>query len=99
MWSKYGRSRKAARSNSFVPQPVSGVSSRSTRERIALAHFEARRLLPESWRSTRQPANSFTSVGDCARRASRFGMAAGAFWAAPARVALQAPREIGRAHV
>src|SRR3546814_3352565 len=76
MWSKYGRSRKAARSNSFVPQPVSGVSSRSTRERIALAHFEARRLLPESWRSTRQPANSFTSVGDCARRASSFGMSA-----------------------
>src|SRR5690606_25519726 len=35
MWSKYGRSRKASRSNSLVPQPVSGVASRSMRARMA----------------------------------------------------------------
>src|SRR5690606_4869509 len=60
-WSKYGRSRKASRSNSLMPRPVSGVASRGIRERIALASLDAMRLLPVSLRSTRQPANSLTS--------------------------------------
>ena len=50
-----------------MPQPVSGVESRSMRLRIAFANFEAQRLLPVSWRLTRQPANSFTSAGDSSR--------------------------------
>ena len=92
MWSKYGRSRKASRSNSLMPQPVSGVASRSIRERMALAHFDAQRLLPLSLRSTRQPANSFTSLAARSRSASSFGMSAGSFWPSPSRVAIQAPR-------
>src|SRR5690606_21171496 len=92
MWSKYGSSRKASRSNSLMPQPVSGVASRSIRERIALASFEAMRLLPVSLRSTRQPANSLTSGSARSRSASSFGMSAGSFWPSPSRVATQAPR-------
>src|SRR5690349_22552649 len=44
------------------PQPVSGVASRSMRERTALATFEEMRLLKLSRRVVRQPANSFTSA-------------------------------------
>src|SRR5690606_6368760 len=92
MWSKYGSSRKASRSNSLMPQPVSGVASRSIRERIALASFDAMPLLPVSLRSTRQPANSLTSRSARSRSASSLGMSAGSCWPSPSRFSNQAPR-------
>src|SRR6185369_1623935 len=75
-----------------MPQPVSGVASRSRRERNPLANFEAQRLLPVSLRSTRQPANSLIAAGDSARIVSSFGMSAGSFWPSPSSVAIHSPR-------
>src|SRR5690606_24492433 len=92
MWSNQGRSRKAARSNSLVPQPVSGVASRNSRARMPLASREAQRLLPLSRRAIRQPAYSFTSGGPASRAASSFGRSAGSFWPSPSRVATQVAR-------
>ena len=62
------------------------------RERIALANFEAQRLLPLSRRLTRQPANSFSSGGDLSRSASSFGRSAGSFWPSPSSVAIHGAR-------
>jgi hypothetical protein len=59
------------------------------RARIAFAHFDAQRLLPLSWRFTRQPANSLMSAAAASRCASSFGMSAGSFWPSPSRVAIQ----------
>ncbi len=75
-----------------MPQPVSGVLSRSMRERIALAHLLAQRLEPESWRLTRQPANSFTCACAWLRAISSLGMSAGSFWPSPSSVAIQLAR-------
>ncbi|KAG1277189.1 hypothetical protein G6F64_014741 [Rhizopus arrhizus] len=77
---------------SLMPQPVSGVSSRSMRARRALAQRLAQRLLPLSWRLTRQPANSFTCASAASRAASSLGMSAGSFWPSPSRVAIQGAR-------
>src|SRR5690349_15378433 len=76
MWSKYGRSRNSARSNSFRPQPVSGVESLSIRERTPFAIFDDRRFTTSSRRSTRQPANSFTCASARWRAARGFHAAA-----------------------
>ena len=47
------------------------------RERIALAHLLAQRLLPLSWRLTRQPANSFTCASAASRAATSGSIAIG----------------------
>ena len=80
------------RSNNLIPQPVSGVSSRNIRERMALAQREAQRLLALSCRCTRQPANSLMSGAAASRAASNFGRSAGSFWPSPSRVATQSAR-------
>ena len=59
---------------------------------MALATFEAQRLLPLSWRLTRQPANRRRCGGAASRAASSLGMSAGSFWPSPSRVAIQTPR-------
>ena len=93
MWSKYGRSRKSARGNSFKPHPVSGVSSASNRRRTALAICDAERFVQLSCRSSRCPAiNSGGPPARCGQMRHNVGMSAGSFWPSPSSVAIQAAR-------
>ena len=90
MWSKYGRRRNVARENTLRPQPVSGVASRSTRERTPLATRDDTRRSHVSRRAARHPASIWRlSSGRAAtRRSSSRGMSAGSFCPSPSSVAI-----------